>query len=179
MKKFKLAKYLTNRLLIISIVVNIVLIAGVGTVYVNSQRSKKVASDQLMQITESIVSPTPSSISTPTLEPSPIYIPVAVPSPTPEPTKASEKALGLARIIYGLGNEEVKNELRNKFGDTDTSVINGLAKYIDENPSKMTEFEDIAKLQIKVYTYKPIPPIPFDSGPFNPIDPADLYPTYP
>src|SRR3989338_9724925 len=102
MKKKVINKLFKDRVLILSIIVNMLLFAGIATVYLDSQKTKKLISDQQTKIAELSVSPSPSPVPTPTPLPTPIMY-----------SGPSEKALGIAA---GLVVRDPEEDLKNKIG---------------------------------------------------------------
>jgi len=84
MRRKFIRKIFNNRILIISVIVNLLLITGFGWIYLDSQKTKNLVSDQQTKIAELSISPTPSPVPSPT--------PIVYSGP-------SEKAL---RIAAGL-----------------------------------------------------------------------------
>ncbi|KKS04781.1 hypothetical protein A2W45_02535 [Candidatus Curtissbacteria bacterium RIFCSPHIGHO2_12_41_11] len=133
MKKKVINKLFKDRVLILSIIVNMLLFAGVGTVYVDSQKTKKLISDQQTKIAELSVSPSPSPVPTTTPLPTPIMY-----------SGPSEKALGIAAGLVVRDPEDDLKNTKKSFGDenmTNAQLINKMALAFDKDPAKMAQGE--------------------------------------
>jgi len=131
MKKKVINKLFKDRVLILSIIVNMLLFAGIGTVYLDSQKTKKLISDQQTKIAELSISPTPSSVPSPT--------PIVYSGP-------SAKALKIAADSVVRMPEDILKNLKKKYGDENmdnTQFIDKWALAMDKDPAIMAQNEAV------------------------------------
>src|SRR3990167_2511355 len=138
MRRKFIRKIFNNRILIISVIVNLLLITGFGWIYLDSQKTKNLVSDQQTKIAELSISPTPSPVPSPT--------PIVYSGP-------SEKALRIAAGLVVRMPEDILKDAKKRYGDenmTNTQVINKMALAMDKDSAKMAQNEALLNKLISI-----------------------------